>query len=875
MGAWLRGWRPLLRLAWRDVRRARARSALVLALVALPVLAVTTALVLTATADVTGDEAPERRLGAADARIRVEGLARVGQTADPDRGSAFGEGLRDDLTLAGVGDVLGREVRGIEWESTELSVLVDGRGVRAAGEWIDLRDPLTTGLATLDEGRLPEAPGEVMVNRALADRGPGVGETLTLVDGSTLEVVGVGEDAESRAFPHLWSPQRPDGVPEAQGTTWLVEAGPVTWDEVRALNDRGAFVLSRAVLADPPSAAELHPEVSDGEADDALVAAVVLIVVMVLIEVVLLAGPAFAVTARRQARTLALMAAVGATPAQARRAVLAVAVVLGGLAAVGGVVLGIGLAAALLPFLARWSGSYPGPFDVPWALVLGVACCGLLAALLAAAAPAWLASRADVVAVLAGRRGDAAPSRRSPVLGLLLFAAGVALAVAGTRQDSYGENWVALAAVVCVLGMVLLVPVVLGLLARLGARLPLPLRYAVRDAVRHRTRTVPAVAAVAATVCGVVALGISTSSDAAQSRETYTPQLRHGEAVLVASEATPEQWERAEEVLRAELPEADVSVVTGVPAPTGEGDVHVAYRPPATSEDTWLLGGVGSTLGTTDVVAERIPAALRGLDAAGRARGDAALAQGRVVVFTDEPVEADRVVVTATSYDGRSGEEEVLADEVTLPAAYVVVAEDGGTPFAVLPPASAEELGLPVATTSLHVAGAELDRDRERAVSEAVAATLPWSHLYVERGYFADDFDELVAWVLGALGAVLMVGGTLTVTLLALSDARPDLATLSAVGASPRTRRAVAASYALVVGGTGAVLGALVGFVPGVAAAVTLTRDSYAGPQQVVGPFVEVPWLMIAVVVLLLPLLTAGVVALATRSQLPLVARVD
>jgi hypothetical protein len=54
--------------------------------------------------------------------------------------------------------------------------------------------------------------------------------------------------------------------------------------------------------------------------------------------------------------------------------------------------------------------------------------------------------------------------------------------------------------------------------------------------------------------------------------------------------------------------------------------------------------------------------------------------------------------------------------------------------------------------------------------------------------------------VLAGLGAVLMLGGTLTATFLAVADARPDLATLSAVGSAPRTRRAVAASYALVVG---------------------------------------------------------------------------
>ena len=70
-----------------------------------------------------------------------------------------------------------------------------------------------------------------------------------------------------------------------------------------------------------------------------------------------------------------------------------------------------------------------------------------------------------------------------------------------------------------------------------------------------------------------------------------------------------------------------------------------------------------------------------------------------------------------------------------------------------------------------------------------------------------------------------MLGGTLTATFLALSDARPDLATLSAIGAAPRTRRRVAAAYALVIGFVGAVLGAGVGFIPGVAISRPLTAS--------------------------------------------------
>ena len=128
-------------------------------------------------------------------------------------------------------------------------------------------------------------------------------------------------------------------------------------------------------------------------------------------------------------------------------------------------------------------------------------------------------------------------------------------------------------------------------------------------------------------------------------------------------------------------------------------------------------------------------------------------------------------------------------------------------------------------------------------------------------------------WILFGLAGVLMLGGTLTATFLALSDARPDLATLSAVGASPRTRRAVAAAYAVSVGVVGAVLGAAVGFVPGIAVSYPLTRtyDLSGGPSH----YLAIPWLEIVALVVALPLLTALVVGLVARSRLPLVARLD
>ena len=111
--------------------------------------------------------------------------------------------------------------------------------------------------------------------------------------------------------------------------------------------------------------------------------------------------------------------------------------------------------------------------------------------------------------------------------------------------------------------MILLVPVVVATLARLGRRLPLVARYAVRDAARHRTRTVPAVAAVAATVAGVVALGIANASDAAESEGTYLPQLARGMGALTVFDDDID-WDRYTDVVRREAPSVGVTRGAGL-----------------------------------------------------------------------------------------------------------------------------------------------------------------------------------------------------------------------------------------------------------------------------------------------------------------------
>jgi putative ABC transport system permease protein len=255
------------------------------------------------------------------------------------------------------------------------------------------------------------------------------------------------------------------------------------------------------------------------------------------------------------------------------------------------------------------------------------------------------------------------------------------------------------------------------------------------------------------------------------------------------------------------------------------------------------------------------------------------------VVFTDRVVDADAVRIRAQRHVGERARH---LPPVTVPGAFVRSTDLQPMPMAaaVFSPRVVTAAGVESAPVALGVRGADITVQQERDVEEAVAGISGDAAFYVERGYQATDETMIVQLILGVLGAVLMLGGTLTATFLALSDARPDLATLSSVGASPRTRRGVAAAYALVVGLLGAVLGAAVGFIPGVAITYPLTvvpggvavieGSGYASASGAgSGPFIDVPWLLISALVVALPLLTALIVALSARSRLPLVSRLD
>lgn len=887
MGTTSGGWRVAIRLARREAWRRKGQTALMLVLICLPVVAVTAAAIVWRTQDVSSVEGVDRRIGSADALVEATTSSRIAQGFDPEQGSGwFGDQLDEPRGLDDVLAVLGADRPAIPFGRDSVEFRTEkGLGMLETLD-TDLADPLSDGLVEPVEGRYPPGPGEVVVNQAVVDRGPGIGDTLTVVrktpDGEQtldLKIVGIAENTWSTGYEFAAGPPGVFGKSPDPTGRWLVGGGPVDWDQVRALNEIGVQATSRAVLQDPPPDSALPPEMQhlDEPIDQLTITVLALVVVMVLLEVVLLAGPAFAVRAKAQAHALALVAAAGGTPRQARRTVLASGVVIGAVGGVLGVALGIAVGALAVPVFQTFDSSRFGPFDVPWPLLAVVAAFGFVSAVLAAVVPAFSASKQDVVAVLAGRRGEGRPSVRSPILGIVLLGAGIAGSVVGAGASSgagandLGAVLIAGSALVSVIGMILVVPVVVALASRVASGLPLALRFATRDAARHRTRTVPAVAAVGATVAGVVALGIAVSSQEAANAATYHPQLPDGYGSIALSPDLDAG--EIDDVLARSVSADQVIDVRGIQTSTEGSELEIEFS----QDGEPLLLSYWSTLGSPYAVSAQVPDYVE-LPESDRRRADAVLADGGLVLLHDEQASEDGIGMPTldggdVTIDVRrwvyTDEDQSEAQQVAKRDAAAVVIPIGRTAPAValLSPRLVKQLHLPTSVVGKLIK-APISGEAEKDITEALAAESDGPYFYVERGYQPDEAVRIIQLVLAALGGILMLGGTLTATFLALSDARPDLATMAAVGARPRTRRGVAAAYALVVGGIGALLGAPIGFIPGMAISQPLTSGSGATA-------LDVPWLLIVLVVVGLPLLTAAAVGACARGRLPLTARID
>jgi putative ABC transport system permease protein len=230
---------------------------------------------------------------------------------------------------------------------------------------------------------------------------------------------------------------------------------------------------------------------------------------MLLIALVSVGG--FTVLAQRRLRSIGMLGAQGATQANIRLVVSANGFVTG----LAGAVIGFGLGlAAWLAYRPRAEASAHhviGAFQLPWLVIIVSMALAVLAAYLAAARPARAIARVPVVAALAGRPPAPRAARRwagpagAALLVVAFFLIGLASEQAtSTAARSGNKSMLFLALIVglivlCI-GVVLVAPTCLALLARAARRTPIVIRLALRDLARYRMRSGAALGAISISV---------------------------------------------------------------------------------------------------------------------------------------------------------------------------------------------------------------------------------------------------------------------------------------------------------------------------------------------------------------------------------------
>jgi putative ABC transport system permease protein len=474
------------------------------------------------------------------------------------------------------------------------------------------------------------------------------------------------------------------------------------------------------------------------------------------------------------------------------------------------------------------------------------------------------------------------------LLGLVIGLLGLGVMAYGvTRLDSLV---LVVGIVTAELGVVLVMPWLVVRTAAVAGRLPLGPRIAVRDAGRHRMRTTAAACAIAAAAAAAVgttaaagslsygyqysdvpvAPGVVAVTDEGYAYGETDGQARpsdHIAAVLAAVD-------RADPDARATVLRP-VSGAAGYDPATGAGWVSCGDDPASVSYSDgqtptpcqgrgYRLSGANVVLiEPADVDLALGPAAPLDDVRAALARGDAvvlepnAVTDGRVQLWVAGPMDMDGLPTSSTAVD-------VPAVEVLLGAvpAQVLV----GPAFLERGEVKGVLVSAPNGGVVLSAPSAPDTADRptfeDRVGVELVRDEVP-AYVY-NPPQFTDDAVVVAAIAAGATMLMALLAG-LMVTALALADGRADVGTLAAVGAPPRVRRRMAASSAGYVSLLGCVVGALSGLVAGRLLLPLAQPDTTW----------RTPWLVLVLIVVVVPLLTAGTAWVTTRSKVEMVRRLD
>ncbi len=381
----------------------------------------------------------------------------------------------------------------------------------------------------LREGRWAAGDGEVVLDASTADgHGVKVGDTVkiaALMPSAPFKVVGLGGFGKVSSLGG--ATMAVFDLPVAQRL--LHKEGKLDVVSVAAAEGTSAAALSERLQTFASATVQVQTADERAADDQAGVGLFVDIITWILRGfggVVLFVGGfvivnTLSITVAQRTRELGTLRLIGATRAQVRRAVVLESLVIGALASLVGVAVGVALAVGLRALLGSFDLTFPETALVisPQTLAVGFLI-GVIVTVIAGLLPAARATRiSPVEAVREGasqQRGTMA--RLASVLGTILFVGGIALlalgmfkggslGVTGTLASSLGGM------LLLFIGAAMLVPIAVPVIARIvgwpAARFAgIPGRLARDNAIRNPGRTASTAAALMIGIALVSAIAV-------------------------------------------------------------------------------------------------------------------------------------------------------------------------------------------------------------------------------------------------------------------------------------------------------------------------------------------------------------------------------
>lgn len=673
-------------------------------------------------------------------------------------------------------------------------------------------------------------------------------------------------------------------------TAWYVTGPtPVTWDDVRQINQSGFSVVSRQVLAEPPDASAIPSQIAQYEGpqttrstNPAQYLLLVAGILLIFTEMILLISPLYTVAQRSVMRTAAMIVANGGDQSDGRRLTIAHGLVIGVYSGLASAV----LSACGMVSIGMWSGLGIG--IVPWwPLALSVLL-PILLSLMASVSPARTSSHINTSAVIGGRVWE--PSRlvrRRMIYPLALLGGLPLLGIAAWRGS-------VLALVVGVglleAGLIGSIPYIFTRWRAPNRRASMSMRLALRDAVRNGHRTFPAMASILTTVfvaCGLL-ITLSSSNEAGWNSRSHAGQ--RGQVFLSTVDKTDSVTrtrnllQSAQQVVDAERTVTSSAIMNGMAWNSGPGGPETMVEAVNPSDKSTLTMrrdmGTMAEIDVAYIVDDGTYLREAGyLNEDDMVRAIATLNAGGVLV--PDP----KLINGAGQADLRS------LDMSAIAAAKAAGASDDDLPDAlvhrtmafpaspltrvnvmVLSPQASDALGLrAVPLGELLTVEKPVNPVDAPSFQTTIARQVPGASAQV----IAPTMRSLVLPSVAALIAVVAAAATVAlVVVLSSSDMRPDLDTLDAIGAAPTMRRHVTTWQGVVLALNAIPTAVLSGLVVGVLAVITFANSGiFPTLTSTLRPIV--PWGALLGMLIGMPILCALVAIILTPRHQKRIGRIN